>query len=141
MNITENLSDISLHYFALVRQLSSKFELTLSQALVVLYIPFEGITISELSQKLGIDISTMTRNIQRIEKKELITREKNLNDRRSTKLLLSKRGTDISNSLTLEISQHIENILNKYNLENSHQIHNNLEHFSWELYLYREKLK
>ena len=128
MNITENLSDISLHYFALVRQLSSKFELTLSQALVVLYIPFEGITISELSQKLGIDISTMTRNIQRIEKKELITREKNLNDRRSTKLLLSKRGTDISNSLTLEISQHIENILNKYNLENSHQIHNLLRH-------------
>ena len=78
---------------------------------------------------------------ENLEKKELITREKNLNDGRSTKLLLSKRGTDIYNSLTLEISQHIENILNKYNFENSHQIQNNLEHFSWELYLYREKLK
>ena len=68
MNMIENLSDISLHYFALIRKLSSKFELTLSQALVLLYIPFDGITISDLSQKLGIDISTMTRNIQRIER-------------------------------------------------------------------------
>ena len=72
MNMVENLSDISLHYFALIRKLSSKFELTLSQALILLYIPFDGITISNLSQKLGIDISTMTRNIQRIERKQLI---------------------------------------------------------------------
>ena len=72
MNITEHLSDISLNYFSLVRKLASKFDLTLSQTLVLLYIPFDGITISDLSDKLGIDISTMTRNIQRIEKKGLI---------------------------------------------------------------------
>ena len=91
MNMVENLSDISLHYFALVRRVSAKFDLTLSQALILLYIPFDGITISDLSQKLGVDISTMTRNIQRIEKKQLITRAPNISDKRSIKLLLSKR--------------------------------------------------
>ena len=48
MNITEHLSDISLNYFSLVRKLASKFDLTLSQTLVLLYIPFDGITISDL---------------------------------------------------------------------------------------------
>ena len=54
MNIIEHLSDISLHYFALVRRSSAKFDLTLSQSLVLLYVPFDGITISDLSQKLGV---------------------------------------------------------------------------------------
>ena len=85
MNISENLSDISLHYFALVRKISSKFELTLSQTLVLLYIPFDGVTISDLSNKLGIDISTMTRNIQRIQIKGLISKQPNLDDKRSIK--------------------------------------------------------
>ena len=83
MNITENLSDLSLNYFSLLRKLSSKFDLTLSQALLLLYVPFDGISVSNLSDKLGIDISTMTRNIQRIEKQGLIKRSKNLNDKRA----------------------------------------------------------
>ena len=111
MNMIENLSDISLHYFALIRKLSSKFELTLSQALVLLYIPFDGITISDLSQKLGVDISTMTRNIQRIERKQLINRTPNLNDKRSIKLLLSPRGQNIANSLNKEMAENLQKII------------------------------
>ena len=141
MNITENLSDISLHYFALVRQLSAKFELTLSQALIMLYVPIDGITISNLSQKLGVDISTMTRNIQRIEKKQLIIRKPNPNDRRSIKLSLSYRGKNISNALSIEISNNIQQILDKYNFETSHQLKKHLESLSWELYLYRDNLE
>jgi len=141
MNITENLSDISLHYFALVRRLSSKFDLTLSQSLILLYVPFDGVTISDLSQKLGIDISTMTRNIQRIEKKKLITRVPNLNDKRSIKLLLSSRGKNISNNLRESISQHIQKILDKYDFDKSNQIMNNLESLGWDLYLYRQNIE
>tara|TARA_B110000263_G_C14959025_1_gene351641 strand:- start:70 stop:495 length:426 start_codon:yes stop_codon:yes gene_type:complete len=141
MNITENLSDISLHYFALVRRLSSKFDLTLSQSLILLYVPFDGVTISNLSQKLGIDISTMTRNIQRIEKKKLITRVPNLNDKRSIKLLLSSRGKNISNNLRESISQHIQKILDKYDFDKSNQIMNNLESLGWDLYLYRQNIE
>ena len=141
MNITENLSDLSLHYFVLVRQLSAKFELTLSQALIMLYIPIDGITISDLSQKLGVDISTMTRNIQRIEKKQFIIRKPNPNDRRSIKLSLSYRGKNISNALSVEISNNIQQILDKYDFETSHQLKKHLESLSWKLYLYRENLE
>jgi len=141
MSIIENLSELSLQYFALVRQLSSKFELTLSQTLVLLSIPFDGVTISDLSEKLGIDISTMTRNIQRIEKKNLIKRLPNPNDKRSIKLFLSKRGSTLSDSINSEISISLETILDKYDLKISNQIKNNLENLSWDIYLYRQNLK
>ena len=116
MSVIENLSELSLQYFALVRQLSSKFELTLSQTLILLSIPFDGVTISNLSEKLGIDISTMTRNIQRIEKKNLVKRLPNPDDKRSIKLFLSQRGSTLTNSINLEISVSLEAILNKYDL-------------------------
>ena len=141
MSIIENLSEISIQYFALVRQLSSKFELTLSQTLILLSISFDGITISDLSEKLGIDISTMTRNIQRIEKKGLIKRLPNPDDKRSIQLFLSNRGSTLSNSLNLDISQSLDMILSKYDIKVSNQIKNNLENLSWEIYLHRQNLK
>ena len=140
MNITEHLSDISLNYFALLRKLSSKFDLTLSQALLLLYVPFDGITISDLSDKLGIDISTMTRNIQRIEKQGLIERRKNLNDKRSIKLNLSTRGKKIINLLNDDISNNLSPILKKYDFDKIEQIQSSLESLGWDLYLFRKDL-
>ena len=140
MSITEHLSDISLNYFALLRKLSSKFDLTLSQALLLLYVPFDGITISDLSDKLGIDISTMTRNIQRIEKQGLINRRKNLNDKRSIKLDLSTHGKKIINLLNDDISNNLSPILKKYDFDKIEQIQSSLESLGWDLYLFRKDL-
>ena len=141
MTIIENLSDVSLHYFALVRQLSSKFEITLSQTLVLISLPFDGITISDLSEKLGIDISTMTRNIQRMEKKQLIKKTPNPNDKRSIKIILTKRGTLLNESLNKDISNSINKVISQYDLKTSNNIKNHLEHLSWDLYLLRKQLK
>ena len=141
MSIAENLFDISLNYFALIRAYASRFELTLPQAFILLYIPFDGATISELSNKLGVDISTMTRNLQRIERKQLIIRNINPNDKRSTKLVLSSRGQELSNALQQKIEENLNLILSKYDYKKSHQIKNYLEGLSWELYLFRENLK
>ena len=140
MNISENLSDISLHYFALIRKISSKFELTLSRTLVLLYVPFDGITISDLSNKLGIDISTMTRNIQRIQTKGLINKVPNLNDKRSIKVELSNRGEKIAVSVSQDIQHNIEKIFQKYDFKDIQKIHDLLESLGRELYLYRQDI-
>ena len=140
MSITEHLSDVSLNYFALLRKLSSKFDLTLSQSLLLIYVPFEGITISDLSDKLGVDISTMTRNIQRIEKQGLIERSKNLDDKRSIKLHLSKRGKKIIALLNDDITNNLSPILKKYDFEKIETIKSSLESLGWDLYLFRKDL-
>ena len=140
MNLIEHLSDISLNYFALLRKLSSKYDLTLSQALLLLYVPYDGISVSDLSEKLGIDISTMTRNIQRINKQGLIKRRPNENDKRSIKLFLSKRGQKIVLLLNDDISNKISSVLSKYDFEQIEQIQNSLESIGWNLYLNRKDL-
>ncbi|MBC21802.1 MAG: hypothetical protein CMG54_02785 [Candidatus Marinimicrobia bacterium] len=140
MNLIEHLSDISLNYFALLRKLSSKYDLTLSQALLLLYVPYDGISVSDLSEKLGIDISTMTRNIQRINKQGLINRRPNENDKRSIKLFLSKRGQKIVLLLNDDISNKISSVLSKYDFEQIEQIQNSLESIGWNLYLNRKDL-
>tara|TARA_Y100001968_G_C19433172_1_gene758177 strand:+ start:770 stop:1192 length:423 start_codon:yes stop_codon:yes gene_type:complete len=140
MNISEHLSDISLNYFALLRKLSSKFDLTLSQALLLLYVPFDGITISDLSDKLGIDISTMTRNIQRIEKQGLIERRQNLSDKRSIKLNLSNRGKKIIGLLNNDINNNLSPIIRKYDIDKIEEIRSSLESLGWDLYLFRREL-
>ena len=140
MNLTEHLSDISLNYFALLRKLSSKYDLTLSQALLLLYVPYAGISVSDLSEKLGIDISTMTRNIQRIDKQGLIKRIPNEHDKRSIKLFLSKRGQKIVLLLNDDISNRISSILSKYDFEQIEKIQESLESVGWNLYLNRKDL-
>ena len=141
MSLSENLSDISLHYFALMRKIASKFELTLSQALVLLYIPFDGITISNLSNKLGIDIITMTRNIQRIQIKGLISKQPNLDDKRSIKVKLSNRGQKVVQSLNQDIETNIDYIFQKHDFEDIQKMHDILESLGWELYLYRQDIE
>jgi DNA-binding MarR family transcriptional regulator len=83
----------------------------------------------------------MTRNIQRIEKKKLVKRSPNPNDKRSIKLFLSQRGSILTNSINLEISVSLDKILDKYDLKISNQIKNNLENLSWDIYLHRQNLK
>ena len=140
MNFAEHLSDISLNYFSLLRKLSSKYDLTLAQSLLILYVPFDGISVSDLSEKLGVDISTMTRNIQRIQKQGLIERKPNESDRRSIKLFLSNRGQKIVLLLNDDISNQLSSILSKYDFEQIEQIQHALESVGWNLYLNRKDL-
>ena len=83
----------------------------------------------------------MTRNIQRIEKKKLIIRKPNPDDKRSIKLLLSPRGQKIANSVNESMSENLQEIFDKYDFDTSNQIINNLESLGWDLYLYRQNIE
>ena len=141
MNYLENLSDISVHYFAILRKYASKYDLTLSQSLILLYIPFDGINISDISNKLGLDISTMTRNLMRIEKRGFLYRKHSNYDKRSYKIYLSDKGVKQTNVLRVELGEKIQTIFDKLDLFDQDQIANLLEGLGWNLFLYRNQQK
>ena len=141
MNYLENLSDISVNYFALLRKYASKYNLTLSQSLILLYIPFDGINISDISNKLGLDISTMTRNLKRIEKRGFLSRKNNNYDKRSYKIYLSDKGVKKTNLLRVELGEKIQSIFDRLDLFDQDQIANLLEGLGWNLFLYRNQQK
>ena len=92
------------------------------------------------AEKLGVDISTMTRNIQRIDKQGLIERKPNENDKRSIKLFLSSRGQKLTLLLNDDIANQLSSILDKYDFEQIEKIQESLESVGWNLYLNRKDL-
>jgi DNA-binding MarR family transcriptional regulator len=52
-------------------------------------------TISELSRKIGVDPSTLVPSVDAMERKELIIRQRDLNDRRRIPLSLTESGKSL----------------------------------------------
>ena len=65
--------------------------LSYSQVLAIIIIPDDGIEMSELARTLGLENSTVTRLIARLERNNYVTRKKSEADRKQTKTLARKR--------------------------------------------------
>ena len=139
MNITELLTDLASGTNAIVRSVASKFNLTASQAFHLLLIPFDGIPISSLANKLGLDNSTLTRNIQKLEKLDLVERCADSYDRRVQRVVLTKNGTSILTSLENHLDEINCAIIDQIDLDTQENLISVLEKLSWSLGCMREK--
>ena len=139
MNITELLTDLASSTNAIIRLTASKFNLTASQAFHLLLIPFDGIPISSLANKLGLDNSTLTRNIQKLEKLDLVVRRADSYDRRVQRVVLTKNGTSILTSLENHLDEINCAIIDQIDLDTQENLISVLEKLSWSLGCMREK--
>ena len=64
----EELIDLTSNFLVIFRNIAKKHAITSSQGLIMLMIDIQGISMTLLSCKLGLDASTMTRNIEKLEK-------------------------------------------------------------------------
>ena len=139
MHITELLTNLATGVNALIRVAASKFNLTGSQAFLLLSIPFDGIPMSGLAHKLGLDNSTLTRNIQKLEKRGLVKQLPDSYDGRVKRVILSSEGI----SLIELFDEHLENqnatIMDQIDLDTQEHISTVLEKLSWALECMREK--
>ena len=69
--------------------------LTFPQAVGVYIIPDQGIEMSILSKKIGVDLSTLSRLINGLEKKNLVKRVISQEDRRIVRVYLKVKGVII----------------------------------------------
>jgi DNA-binding MarR family transcriptional regulator len=139
MNIPELLTNLITHYNAIFRQYSSRLSLTAPQAFHLLSIPVDGISMSGLAKKLGLDTSTLTRNIQKLEKLELVRRKQDRNDKRILAVYLTDKGRGkvekVENSLldlNFSMMKHID-------LEDQENIPEMLEKLVWAMDCIREE--
>ena len=139
MNIAELLNDLTTHYNGIIRRTASRLQLTASQAFHLLSIPPGGISMSKLASKLGLDTSTLTRNIQKLEKLDLIERRSDEYDKRVQNAVLTKQGIDIANSIEEELSQVYHSVLEQIDLESQENLPELLEKLVWAMECIREK--
>ena len=107
--------------------------LSYSQALAIIIIPDDGIEMSELARALGLENSTVTRLIARLERNNYVTRKKSEADKRSINVFLDQKGV----MLQMDIEKKIDKIGNQIFLKNN-QVEKelfleNLSLFQWSL--------
>ena len=75
MNLSEQSSDFFKNYLRLFRKNIKQYNLTESQALCLISIPFNGISQTRLSHNLSLNISTVSRNLSHLIKVDLIIKK------------------------------------------------------------------
>ena len=74
-------------------------ELSYSQILAILVIPDDGIEMSELAWVMGLENSTVTRLIARLETNGFVKRQKSSVDKRSINVYLKNKGLTIQKNI------------------------------------------
>ena len=109
MNSGELLNQLLIDLQSLFRISFRKKKFTLSQINLISSIPINGIEMTSISSYLGIDNSTLTRNVNVLIKKNILKRDVNPKDGRSKLLVLTSHGINVK----LELENIIEKIGNK----------------------------
>ena len=139
MDFSEQIQQISTHINGITRQAATKYDISFAQAQFLLRVPSEGISISELAKLLGIDISTMSRNVNKLELLQLIIRKRDAEDARTFNIFLTNQGDELVDLLFAEIDGCATEILSKIPLDTQKRTGDVLEQLNWAFTQYREK--
>ena len=107
--------------------------LSYSQVLAIIIIPDDGIEMSELARALGLENSTVTRLIARLESNNLVTRKKGEVDKRSINVFLDQKGTMLQADIEKKIDKIGNQIFLKNNQVEKELFLENLSLFQWSL--------
>ena len=139
MNIPELLANLTTHYNAIFRQYSSRLSLTAPQAFHLLSIPVDGISMSGLANKLGLDTSTLTRNIQKLEKLDLVRRKQDRNDKRILAVYLTDKGRGKVEKIEESLLDLNFSMMKYIDLDDQENIPEMLEKLVWAMDCIREE--
>ena len=139
MNLSELLVGLTTHYNALIRSAASQLHLTASQTFHLISIPHDGIPMSKLAHKLGLDASTLTRNIQKLENLGLVKRKHDSYDKRVQKAILTQQGLEITEEIEEILLKMNNSIIEQLDLDTQENMCELLEKLVWSMDCVREK--
>jgi DNA-binding MarR family transcriptional regulator len=133
MHYGELISSFLIDLQRLFRLNISIKDLTYSQTLAMISIPDDGIEMSELAWKLGLDNSTVTRLVIRLEKKNWVDRKKSQRDQRAVEVFLTDKGALIQHDIEKEIDNIGEKIKSEVEKDQKESLLESLFSFQWTL--------
>ena len=86
----------------------------------------ETISLKELSNILGLDISTMSRTVESLVKKKFVFRSPSKIDRRSIDIQLTDKGLNLFNDIENKMNNEFKNVLEQIPLEDQSTVFNGL---------------
>ena len=131
MNSGELISSFLIDLNRLFKNEVSFEDISFSQVLALISIPGSGVEMSTLSWNLALDNSTVTRLVDRLEKKNLVLRGKSQKDKRLVKVYLTKDGELLQNRIEEKIDFLGNKIESEFSYDKREDIINNLSSFQW----------
>jgi DNA-binding MarR family transcriptional regulator len=129
--IPEFLHTFVLHMNVIVRRVASNNDLSLSQYFALANISISGISMTDLSTMVGVDNSTLTRNINILIKRELVIKEKSIKDKRGFIITLSPSGDMLMNNLENQIEAILETFIDSVDSGTRQNLIDILETVNW----------
>ena len=133
MNLSEYILEINNHFSSILRMISSNNNVTLEQGKLLLCIPYDGISMTDLSKELGIDISTLTRNAQKLIDKNLIIKKNDDYDKRKILIVLTNNGENLRELLEHSLDLFTNKLFDRINVKERETIETTLENLNWHL--------
>jgi|TARA_B110000116_G_scaffold23795_1_gene18276 DNA-binding MarR family transcriptional regulator len=141
MEFGELLKQFLIDLQSLFRTSAKKLNLTLPQITLISSIPIDGIDMSTLSHRIGVDNSTLTRLIDILIKNNFVRKVKNLKDGRSFIILLSSKGEKLQFKIEQQIDQFGSVLYSKIPIEDQDEVKEVLSSLHWVISKYRLDVK
>ena len=123
VNIERLLRIVSIIVKQRGRDILSEFEITPPQFNALWHLDESGaITMGELCQKMYLACSTATDLIDRMERNELIERQRDTNDRRVIRLHITAKGREVIGQVMQARRQYLSGILTKMSDEDKSRL-------------------
>ena len=131
MEFGELLKQFLIDLQSLFRTQFKKLDLTLSQIILISSIPIDGIDMTTLSIKIGVDNSTLTRLIDILMKKGIVQKNRSSQDRRSYIISVTKKGELLQSKIEDEIDSFVSKLFRNTRLEDQEEMKKSLSSFHW----------
>ena len=130
MILSEHFTALNIKLTSIFRILSNKYDISYSQYCILMKIDVDGNPMSELAKNLGLDKSTLTRNIKILINRNLVDKIQDESDLRVYKVYLTEDGESIKQSLYHDIDTFTSGLLNSldYSLQDEMYLLDKLIH-------------
>tara|TARA_B100000959_G_C14771495_1_gene537675 strand:+ start:346 stop:771 length:426 start_codon:yes stop_codon:yes gene_type:complete len=136
MNFNEQYNEFCLNYFRCIKKNALLLSLTQSQALCIQAIPYDGITQTSLAIKLSLDISTLSRNLEKLKKHKIIEKTIPNYDKRTLIISLTTKGKNIYQKLNKALNESLNKVIKNIKIEDLDYMNEILNKINWEFELY-----
>ena len=105
MNLSELLNNLHINYIGVLKKTAIKYNLSLSQLLCIISVPYTGIQQTILSKKLCLDLSTLSRNLDKLILKKIIKKSESIADKRSSIIELTDFGEQLYENISVDLEE------------------------------------
>ncbi len=138
--LSEYLISFTSNLNVIVRKVAGDNNLSLSQYFTLLNISSSGVLMGELSKLVGVEKSTLTRNIQILLNRNLVAKNQSEADKREYIIMLTSDGEKLIDILDRDMDNELNNILDNLDLNSKQKLSDIIESLNWKMNCYINEL-